>query len=82
MRTTIELAKKCERAARAGDERWHGCDCGRCTTVLENREPSQFDRDTASLGWRAAMGLWLENRTTAPRIIGWVEPARRPDDSS
>ncbi len=36
--------------------------------------PDQFDRDKAELGWRAAMGLWLENRTSAPRIIGWTDP--------
>jgi len=35
---------------------------------------NQFDRDKAELGWRAAVGLWLENRTSAPRIIGWTVP--------
>lgn len=42
-------------------------------------EPNQFDRDKAELGWRAAMGLWLENRASAPRIIGWVAPERRTE---
>jgi hypothetical protein len=23
------------------------------------------------------MALWLENRTSAPKIIGWTDPARR-----
>lgn len=41
-------------------------------------EHNQFERDVAELGWRAAMGLWLENRTAAPRIVGWTEPERRP----
>jgi hypothetical protein len=38
---------------------------------------NQFERDVALLGWRVAMSLWLENRTSAPRIIGWTEPERR-----
>lgn len=37
---------------------------------------NQFDRDKSELGWRAAMGLWLENRTTAPKITGWTPPER------
>jgi hypothetical protein len=44
---------------------------------MSDVQPGQFDRDQAELGWRAAMGLWLENRTGAPRIIGWVSPERR-----
>jgi hypothetical protein len=35
-----------------------------------------FDRDNFELGWRAAMGLWLENRTFGPKIVGWVSPFR------
>jgi hypothetical protein len=38
---------------------------------------NQFDLDKAELGWLVAMGLWLENRTSAPRIIGWTDPMRR-----
>jgi hypothetical protein len=33
---------------------------------------SQFDLDKEELGWRAAMGLWLENRECAPKIVGWT----------
>lgn len=38
---------------------------------------NQFERDVALLGWRAAMGLWLENRASAPKIIGWTEYERQ-----
>ncbi len=38
--------------------------------------PNRFDRDREELGWRAAMSLWLENRDSAPRIIGWTDPIR------
>jgi len=34
---------------------------------------NQFDRDVAELGWRAAMALWLENRTTGPITLGWTD---------
>jgi hypothetical protein len=37
---------------------------------------NQFERDKSELGWRVAMALWLENRTTAPRIINWQDPMR------
>lgn len=38
---------------------------------------NQFDRDRSELGWRAAMSLWMENRATAPKVIGWTSPERR-----
>jgi hypothetical protein len=40
---------------------------------------NQFDRDESELGWRVAMGLYLENRTGAPKIIAWVDSHRRPE---
>lgn len=34
---------------------------------------NHFDRDRSELGWRAAMALWMENRSSGPRVIGWTE---------
>lgn len=38
---------------------------------------NQFTCDQDELGWRVAMALWLENRDSGPKIVGWVEPERR-----
>jgi hypothetical protein len=38
---------------------------------------NQFEKDVSELGWRAAVALWLENRTTAPKIFAWISPERR-----
>jgi hypothetical protein len=44
----------------------------RGSSVSEN----QFEHDRTTLGWRVAMGLYLENRTTASKIIAWADPFR------
>jgi hypothetical protein len=37
---------------------------------------NRFDRDKSELGWREAMALWLENRSSGPRVIAWRNPFR------
>jgi hypothetical protein len=37
---------------------------------------NQYNRDLAELGWRAALGFWLENRDSGPHVVGRTDRLR------